>query len=1019
MWTPLLSLCLASASPTFAPLDAEVDGGTVFAWVLGETGVDSPRFARMLVLEELDAATIAERFAATPAGRRGLVSRELLRVLSEDPSDHVVVAGRITDHPGPWFDRGSAQASDDLVELAKSLAGASQAVDLLLLDGDQPISASKLDTADDLVWIAIRNDARFDEIRTPELTLEGAMTPANAQWDRWNDFADGVVSDAVERSTENLRKASPTMIVVCPPAGSGDATGTWTVDLGVRGGTIGFAANAFDEARGQIESAVNRRGDGTALMPRLLPFSHPGSSDARSFVTGTTMWDELVRHGILLGRGSVVLVDDRGTADPEDGLRLDAILKSASEQEWAKDLFVSESPDWSFRSGTGFFASGIGSADGDRVWRITFAPGFTNLTVDIDGAPTVVRREVGRTGGWLVHGGDVEPTFSAFASRGGDDVADPMRTGGGLVPADANVKGASFTTADSSATAAKPTLGFDPSSPDVLAGELGFTNQDLNGDGLVDGADQAIWLSGGAEAEWDDYGFGGDPYPDADARDPYAGEDLNGDGVVDGADLAIRLAGEGGFATEGSVASSPPNRVKRYGLDIRVKQPDLTTSDESADPSESGWTSTGLRDFDGNGVIDGVDLAMHLSSQGGIGSSDGEADGGPSADDEADSSGSDEEPTTDEPTEDTGTGSDDGGAPPSVDPTIPIGEGGDGDTAPPGPGSTLTVLYDGLPSDSIVAGLQADGVDSYIIVYEGVDPNARTTGQIDADKVVEHIRSKHGDAPSGYGILDFENPFFERMVAGPEDPHYQTTVDTLVALLQRVRAEFPNVKWTMYGMPRIKYWGPVGSYGWATATEPAREELLAEALQAFGPVLEHCDWLNPSVYDRYELERQNESSWPMWTDRETSWREYTVALCRRFNEEYEGPAKPIIPMVSPLFFKVGQIEYNMKYMTVEELLRDQVRPVMEAGADGVAFWTGLTYWTHAATSPDDLGVLQQESRVALANDFLQETPDLWVDDALRSDLRHRVSERVGESIQASRLEAQSILATRLAGVPDS
>lgn len=570
-------------------------------------------------------------------------------------------------------------------------------------------------------------------------------------------------------------------------------------------------------------------------------------------------------------------------------------------------------------------------------------------------------------------------------------------TGGGLVAAD-GIKVSSTATIDRADSILVPRTPEIPGIELPGDGSMGFTDQDFNGDGVVDGADQAIWLSGGASSIWTDVETD-TPHPgDLEPGSLDVGQDLNGDGVVDGEDLAIRLAGAGSLQPSPTRSERPASRDR---IDLRVKDPIGTFTNSRTDEGAQGWGGTGIGDLDGNGAVDGADLAIHLASRGDLASGDDQA--------ELDATGGISE---------TGADPTGPGLPPQVDPTIPIGSAGDAETTPPSQPSAVKVLFDGLPIEAIAASLQADGVERYIIVYEGVDPNARLTGQIDADRVVQHIRDKHGDSPTGFGILDFENPFFERMTAGPEGPHYQMTVATIVALLDRVRQEFPNVKWTMYGMPKIKYWGPVGSYGWATATEASREELLSRALEAFRPVLERCDWLNPSVYDRYELARQNESSWPMWNDRERSWREYTVLLCQRFNESHDGPRKPIIPMVSPLFFKVGQIEYNMKYMTAEELLRDQVRPVMDAGADGIAFWTGLSYWTHAATAADDLGWFQQESRVALGNDFFETPPSDWVDDSLRADLRQRVSERVSESIQLGLAEARSILATRMAGVSE-
>lgn len=330
------------------------------------------------------------------------------------------------------------------------------------------------------------------------------------------------------------------------------------------------------------------------------------------------------------------------------------------------------------------------------------------------------------------------------------------------------------------------------------------------------------------------------------------------------------------------------------------------------------------------------------------------------------------------------------------------------DPGTPRPSTTTTLLFDPLPDTEVHDQAIEQGHLPYIIIYEGVDPNASATGIIDAAIVVEAIRGKYGDSPSGYGILDFENPFFARMQAGPADPNYQTTVETLVNLLQTVRAEFPMVKWTMYGMPRLRYW--FNNSNWASASEASREAELSETLANYTPVLREMDWLNPSAYDRYELSLYAESSWASVTARETAFRTYQMELCNRFNAANGGAPKEIIPMVSPMFWKVGTIEYNMKQMTLEEMLRDQVRPLVENGATGVAFWTGLSYWTRAATSAESLGVLQDEARFAFTNDFLGGVePTVWADPQLKTELDASTSGHVLQRLGEVKADIEAVL----------
>ena len=326
----------------------------------------------------------------------------------------------------------------------------------------------------------------------------------------------------------------------------------------------------------------------------------------------------------------------------------------------------------------------------------------------------------------------------------------------------------------------------------------------------------------------------------------------------------------------------------------------------------------------------------------------------------------------------------------------------------PRPSQSAMVMFDRLPHAETHAAAIADGFERYIIIYQGVDPDATASGVINADAVVAAIREQEGDAPSGFGILDFEYPFMVRAQSGPSDPNWQTTVDTIVAVLDRVRAEFPGVQWSMYGMPNVPYWSPNGGYGWDTMGESEREQVLAQRLEAFDPILRACDWLNPSVYDRYELAQYTADRHAEITARETSWRHFTVELCNRFNASSGMPPKPTMVMVSPMFWKVGNIEYNMKRMPIEELLRDQVRPVLEAGAEGVAIWTGFTYYPRAATSSADLGQGQLDARYAFTLDYFGGVEPLdWTDHAVRAELEMLTSQMVHQRLGEVRADLES------------
>lgn len=318
------------------------------------------------------------------------------------------------------------------------------------------------------------------------------------------------------------------------------------------------------------------------------------------------------------------------------------------------------------------------------------------------------------------------------------------------------------------------------------------------------------------------------------------------------------------------------------------------------------------------------------------------------------------------------------------------------------------ILFDRLPSAAVSDQAVEDRFGEYLIIYQGVDMDSVSTGIINADLVVEAVRSQYGNSPSGWGVVDFENPFINRLEAGPSSPTWQQTVDTVVGCLQRLKAEFPNVKWTMYSMPLIRYWIQ-STWSWANVPAAEREAQIQKILVGFDPVLRECDWFNTCSYDWYELATYAPSAQANKTLAEVAHREAQVEVCNRFNAASGLPRKPIIPMISPMFWEIGQISYNMKMISTEEILRDTVRPLMQAGADGVAFWTGLSYWVRAATSTQDLGSGQADSRYAFTMDFYNGVPPAdWTLPAVYDDLSLRTSQHVRMRMDEVRGEIQSM-----------
>jgi hypothetical protein len=994
---------LAFAAPASAP---EVTATEVGAWIVGDASFESPRFTKALRIDGLDATDVASRFASMPAGRRVAYSERILAGFVGDEGDRVVVSGRITDHVGPWIDAASKRTRLEVEQLAKELVSRGLSIDVLLLGGENPLSAEKLDTADDLVWMAIRNDRRFEEIASAEFSLAGTMSPSNPQWRAWNEFADVTIAKTIDVSVATpLREASAAASIAVPvTVGIGRSElDAMSIAIRMHGSfgkaDSGGATTSFDVLADELELAVKASRGGRTLQPWVRPYSHTGTRGARSAVAGTLLWDELVRHATMLGNGRVVYEETRSRdlAAP-DASRFAAVLDGVAE-EFAGGASIS-STDASIRRGQGFVAVGVPTASGETLWRISFSPGIGGVDVEIDGGGLRVERRRGESGAWLRTAADSRIEFFDRAFARND-----ATTGGGLLAAPTSKP----------QDKVGPLLSDGPEGGATLAGSgVGDLNgdgvvdgadlaihlatggdsswggvSDLNGDGVVDGADMAIQLSGGLDSNWNGTGW----------------DDLNGDGLVDGADVAISIGGGGaGEPWNGAGWEDLNGDGVNDGADLAINL------------AGGGSPSSIAGDLNGDGVVDGADLAIELAGRivvrkpdvagrpkiidGGVSTIDDPADDGAGPD------GSD------------GGSNTTGGGPPQIDPTTPV-------TPPAGPvtpgaSNPTSILVPVAMSDSL---LEVEGPSRFIaessaptmlqlgaapvrMIYQSVDPHASEEGTIDVSKVVEYVRQQWGENPSGWFMLDFEFPHMEHLLLGrtdPQHPDYVRTRDAFVNALQVLKATFPNTKWSVYSVPVLPHWFPEGDtgYTWWNVPESRVQSEISQRRMAYAPIVEECDWVSPSIYDRHDTRL-----YPAQLTRDRQVEVYRrrnaamVELSKAMVADSVRPDRPVVPMVN-LYYAPGGNTVETRKIPREQIVEKQLRPAIEAGADSIAFWTGAGHYAHIATSPPNPAFrLQNEVRDSVRLAYLDgEAPEAWVSAAVRAQLVEHFGNTIRQGVE--------------------
>lgn len=294
----------------------------------------------------------------------------------------------------------------------------------------------------------------------------------------------------------------------------------------------------------------------------------------------------------------------------------------------------------------------------------------------------------------------------------------------------------------------------------------------------------------------------------------------------------------------------------------------------------------------------------------------------------------------------------------------------------------------------------------YMIIYQGVDPQSYSSARMDTARIVTAVAQEFAAGRgSTWGVLDFEEPFNEIMDHGPSDPRFAGAMASLVETLRAVKSSYPAVRWTYYNFPRIPYWN--SNRDWAALGASERLSIQDEISTKYAPLMDELDWFMPSIYDRYERSRFDASMLPLITMSESSFRDASVEFFRRHMSQPGKARRPIIPMASPWFIEGGRAT-QYRAIPADELIGDQLRPAIDAGADGIALWCATDWLSTLATRdgadfPEYARVEQIRVRQQFAADFVAggSSPSFdWTAPANAAMVRARLSAIVTNAIVA-------------------
>jgi len=316
-----------------------------------------------------------------------------------------------------------------------------------------------------------------------------------------------------------------------------------------------------------------------------------------------------------------------------------------------------------------------------------------------------------------------------------------------------------------------------------------------------------------------------------------------------------------------------------------------------------------------------------------------------------------------------------------------------------------TVLFDSIPADGATA--PVSGARPYMLVGQyDCDPEIARTGVIDPERVAAQVdRLIAAGKGSEFGVLDFEEPFDHLWESGASDPRYGPALQSMIATIRFLKQRYPGIKWTYYGLPRVKYWLPEGE--WAELSQAQREAVYARSVAPILPLMGEMDWFNPGVYDVYERSMGMPTTRTPRIAAEAAWRSANVETIKWHFASRGAQCPPVIPMVCP-WFQGGGFATEMRPVPSTEFFEEQVRPLVAAGASGIAIWGGMRYalyvvrWTDPHPSQAFIE-LRSRIRLAFIRDYLGGQPvqdSEWGDPVLAATIGRGLNETMVTALNA-------------------
>lgn len=256
------------------------------------------------------------------------------------------------------------------------------------------------------------------------------------------------------------------------------------------------------------------------------------------------------------------------------------------------------------------------------------------------------------------------------------------------------------------------------------------------------------------------------------------------------------------------------------------------------------------------------------------------------------------------------------------------------------------LLYNWVPDGTPMSELRALRAQRYDIVYQDIFVEGGASGIIDPEVVITHLRKILPKTFGGWGVLDFEGKFLKRLNKGPGHPEYEKTASSLIQTIRQVKREWPNSKWSFWGLPDVSYWlhNPgEKSTNWSSSSNEVKNQEFKKRAAIFQPLLEEVDWVTPWIYDLYPVDAiKNPAQRKKSAASQAAWVRAKIELAKQVVATRKKGPIPVIPMCSPLFAR-SENTAPIAFVPMQEFVEETLHPALNEGVDGLSVWNGISF----------------------------------------------------------------------------